>query len=211
MPSRSLVHINSNSSHPLPSTDSASDTITDPFGRTACSACRRAERQRPQVDSVEPKEIKSDVARAACAAQQVIELRSAGLVDRDDLAVENGIIDVEHTGHPLGELIEAGHDIAVARDQAIAALLEIAEGAEAVILELEQPVGVVERLFSPGRRDRLHARKGHDPHMGSSTFPGQSALSSSKGSALSRGNFAIDLRVGLPAGPGSIGYLVVNI
>jgi len=36
-------------------------------------------------------------------------LRSAGLVDRDDLAVENGIIDVEHTGHPLGELIEAGH------------------------------------------------------------------------------------------------------
>src|SRR5215471_4021109 len=66
-------------------------------------------------------------------------------------------------------------DIAVARDQAIAALLEIAEGAEAVVLELEQPVGVVERLFSPGRRDRLHARKGHDPHMGSLTFPASSA------------------------------------
>jgi hypothetical protein len=107
-------------------------------------------------------------------------LRSAGLVGRDHFAVENGIIDVEHTGHLVGELVEPGHDVAVARDQAIAALLEITEGAEAVVLELEQPVGVVERLFSPGRRDRLHARKGHDPHMGSLTFPGQSALSSAK-------------------------------
>ena len=107
-------------------------------------------------------------------------MRPAGLVGRDHFAVENGIIDVEHTGHLLGELIEPGHDIAVARDQTIAALLEIAEGAEAVVLELEQPVGVVERLFSPGRRDRLHARKGHDPHMGSLTLSGQSVPSAQR-------------------------------
>jgi hypothetical protein len=42
-----------------------------------------------------------------------------------------------------------------------AQLLDVAERPEAVIFEFEQPVGVVERLLSPGRRDWLHAWERH--------------------------------------------------
>ena len=41
-PSRSLIHISSNSSRPLPATDSASETIGDRFGRMPCSRRRRS-------------------------------------------------------------------------------------------------------------------------------------------------------------------------
>jgi hypothetical protein len=54
---------------------------------------------------------------------------------------------------------KAAHRIAVARDQAAVALLEIAERAEAVVFEIEEPLGIVEWLRPPDRRDGLDARK----------------------------------------------------
>ena len=42
-----------------------------------------------------------------------------------------------------------------------AALLKIAEAPKPVVFELKEPVGVVERLLSPGRDDRLCAGKCH--------------------------------------------------
>jgi hypothetical protein len=56
-------------------------------------------------------------------------------------------------------------------DEAAAALLEVTEASKAIKLDVEQPFGVVELLLAPGWRDRLHARRGHNPHMGSLTFP----------------------------------------
>src|SRR5215470_139415 len=53
----------------------------------------------------------------------------------------------------------AAHQVAVARDQTAAALLDITEGAEAVVLEIKEPFGVVEWLRPPDRRDGLDTRK----------------------------------------------------
>src|SRR5215510_11966697 len=96
-----------------------------------------------------------------------VSSRSASLIPMirafggNDLAVENGVIDVERGRHLAGESFEPGHDVVVPRDQTVAALLEIADGPETVVFEFEEPVRVVERLLVPSRRDRLHARKGH--------------------------------------------------
>ena len=49
--------------------------------------------------------------------------------------------------------------VARVKDQAIAAVLDIAEAAQAVIFHVEQPIGIVERVLAPGRRDWLDAQK----------------------------------------------------
>ena len=68
-----------------------------------------AERQRAQVGAVEPQEIKRDVGGRPGAPQELVEPRAPGLVGRDHLAVENGLVDAELSGHLLtqgGEAIE---------------------------------------------------------------------------------------------------------
>ena len=86
-------------------------------------------------------------------------MRPAGLVDRDHLAVDYRILDIEHGCDLFGERIEATHDVAVARDEIGAAPLDMAEDPEAVVFHIEGPSGIVEGAFAPRRRDRLHARK----------------------------------------------------
>jgi len=39
----------------------------------------------------------------------------------------------------------------------------MAEAPEAIMFELKEPFGVIERLLSPGWDDRLYAGKAHDP------------------------------------------------
>ena len=65
----------------------------------------------------------------------------------------------------VGERVETAHDIAIARDQAAAALLDVAQRAKRVVFEVEEPVRVIERLLSPGRDNRLYAGKGHPADM----------------------------------------------
>ena len=98
-------------------------------------------------------------------SEQLVELWSTGLVGRDHLAVDYRFVDVERGRHLVAECLETAQDIAVARDEAAAALLKIAEATEAIIFELKEPFGVVERLFSPGRDDRLYAGQCHPADM----------------------------------------------
>jgi len=56
---------------------------------------------------------------------------------------------------------QSAHRMAVARDKTAAPLLDIAHGPKAVVLDVEQPAGAVERLLSPGRDDRLYPRQRH--------------------------------------------------
>ena len=84
--------------------------------------------------------------------------RSAGYVAFDILWLHDyGFVDVEHGRHLVAQRLEAAQDIAVARDEAAAALLNIAQTPEAIVFELKEPFRVVERLHSPGRDDRLYA------------------------------------------------------
>ena len=94
-----------------------------------------------------------------------VKLRPAGRVGRDHLAIENRLVEVEQGGELAAELIKAAHLVAVARDQVAAAMLEITAGAEAVVFEIEEPPGVVERLLPRGWDDRLHSRKGHQRRL----------------------------------------------
>ena len=79
----------------------------------------------------------------------------------DHLAVDYRVVDVEHSCHLRAERLETAQDVAVARDDAATALLKIAQAPKAIVFELEEPFGVIERLLSPGWDDRLYAGKGH--------------------------------------------------
>jgi len=99
------------------------------------------------------------------APQQIVELGSAGRIGRDHLAVENCLVEIEQGRQLVAELVKAAHQIAVARDETAAPLLDIAHGPKAVVFAVEEPIGVVERLLSPGRDNRLDAGKHHPADM----------------------------------------------
>jgi len=79
----------------------------------------------------------------------------------DHLAVDYRVVDVEHSCHLRAERLETAQDVAVARDEAATALLDVAQRTKPIVFEVEEPVGVIERLLSPSRDDRLYARKNH--------------------------------------------------
>jgi hypothetical protein len=64
--------------------------------------------------AVAPEEVKGDVRGPQPAAHQVDELGAAGLVSRDHLAVENGIVHIELGRDLVGERAGAAQDVAVA-------------------------------------------------------------------------------------------------
>jgi hypothetical protein len=47
------------------------------------------ERQRPQIDAVGNQKVEGDIGRPAATAQQLVEQRAPGVVERDKLAVED--------------------------------------------------------------------------------------------------------------------------
>ena len=161
MPSRSLVHISSNSSRPLPSTESASETIGDRFGRIPCSRRRRSVSGKARRSVPLSQRMSKAATDAPGHSEQLVELWSTGLVGRDHLAVDYRFVNVEHGRHLVAERLEAAKDIAVARDEAAAAFRDITEAPEPIVLEVEEPIRVIERLLSPDRNDRLDAGKYH--------------------------------------------------
>jgi len=54
------------------------------------------ERQTPQVGTVEPEKVEGHVTGRLLAPEKVNENRAAGLVDRDHLAVDYGLVDIEY-------------------------------------------------------------------------------------------------------------------
>ena len=160
MPSRSCAHINSKSLCPVPVTDSGSKMTADSLGTMFCRCPPAlAERQRSQIGAVEPDQIEGHI--GGCPPHEVVELWSTSLVDRDHLAVDYGLVDVEDGSDLLAERLETAQDVAVARDDAATALIKIAQAPKAIAFELKEPFGVIERLLSPGWDDRLYAGKGH--------------------------------------------------
>lgn len=75
-------------------------------------------------------------------------------------------MDIERGRDLVGECIEAVECVAVARDQAVAARLDVAEPLESVVFDIEEPVGIVEWVHAPCWRDGLDARRRHPSHMG---------------------------------------------
>ena len=76
-----------------------------------------------------------------------------------------GFVDFEQPDNLVAEHLETAKDVTVARNDTAAALLDIAQAPEPIVFEVEEPVGVVERLLSPRRDDRLYAGKCHSADM----------------------------------------------
>ena len=84
-----------------------------------------AERQRAKVRSIGPQNVKGDIGGRLRAPEKIVELRPAGCVDRDHLAIENRLVEVEHGRKLVAESVEAGEVVAVARDEPAAVPLDI--------------------------------------------------------------------------------------
>ena len=127
-----------------------------PCSRRRRSPSGKGRRSVPLTENVE-----GHIDGCPSAPHEVVELWSTSLVDRDHLAVDYGLVDIEDGSDLLAERLETAQDVAVARDDAATALLKIAQAPKAIVFELEEPFGVIERLLSPGWDDRLYVGKGH--------------------------------------------------
>ena len=73
----------------------------------------------------------------------------------NDLTVEDRILDTETTGQGVAESREGFVDIALAGYELGRTILHVGQRPEAVVLVLEDPVRVVERLGKDGQGHRL--------------------------------------------------------
>ena len=114
------------------------------------------ERQIAQVLAVAEKQIKGVVARLTSAKEQVSELRIAGLVQANDLSIQNSILGVALLRKSKIESRERLKLIPVAGDQPAMAILEVCQSAKTIPLELIDPVRMGKW---PGRTADWHRLK----------------------------------------------------
>jgi len=85
--------------------------------------------------------VEGHIAGRLFAPEKINEDRAAGLVDHDHLAVDYRLVDIEQPANLVGERLEPAQDVAVARNEAATASLDIAEAPEAIVFELKEPFG----------------------------------------------------------------------
>jgi hypothetical protein len=119
-----------------------------------------AKRQGAKVGAI-PEKVEGHVGRPPRAPDEVVEVGAAGLVGRNYLAVKNGVVHLELGRRVVAKHIEALQEIAVERDEPRAALLDVAEASITVVLEFEEPFGIVEWCLAGNRDDELYSRKWH--------------------------------------------------
>ena len=98
-----------------------------------------------QILAIKPEKIEDVIDRLPTAAEQVIESRASVSIQHDGLAVKNRL-EVEFLVDRGGKLDEAPVPVWVAApgDEPGFVLADVGEGAEAVHLQLEDEIGVVE-------------------------------------------------------------------
>ena len=98
---------------------------------------------RPQVFPVTHQQVEREKARLTPMKEQVTKLRSSTLIKADDFTIENGFSSKRQC-HSLAKILERVEGISIAGDELCSTVLDNGEGAESVILQLENPLGVVE-------------------------------------------------------------------
>jgi hypothetical protein len=140
------------------STVSAPAIIFEPSGNMPFSrSCRSINGSARR--SVLPCQSRSKATKGA-GAQQLLELRAPGRVRGDNLAIEDHRHAAEFAGDGIGQTGMLGECQAIARDQAATiGALEVEQGAEFVIFELELPVAMAERRGPVRQSQRLYRRE----------------------------------------------------
>jgi hypothetical protein len=105
------------------------------------------ERQRPQISAVQPDHVEGHIDGFPRVAEKVIELRSTSFVGCDDLAVSR---------HSHRVRLQSGR---WGRRSGSSCCRCAAERAEAVVFEVEEPLGIAEWLRPANRGDGLDARQ----------------------------------------------------
>jgi hypothetical protein len=103
-----------------------------------------AEGQGAQISTIEPEKVEGHIGGLPRSAHEVVKKRPPGLVGRDHLSIKNDTIDVELGSYRLAERVEAGQGVSVPGDKsAPCPSLDIQQGPKTVVLELEEPLGIV--------------------------------------------------------------------
>jgi len=102
-----------------------------------------------------PENVESVKDRFGTAEQQVTELRLAMRIEADNLAIEHTPAALEVTSQSFAQSGKAFERVPVARYQPDAIAVGIKERTKAVPLDLEKPIGIVERLGPAAERHGL--------------------------------------------------------
>jgi hypothetical protein len=117
------------------------------------------------LSHIEPQEIKGNVGGVPRAPEELVELRSTGLVGRNQFPVEDSVLNFEIGGQLIAVSAETIKDIAASRYEMTAARLDVAEGSEPVVLELEEPFGIIEWFFPGNGNDGSSNKSAPRPTM----------------------------------------------
>jgi len=101
-----------------------------------------------QILAVAVQQVEGDEARLVLSKQQFVELGLAVAVETHDLAVEDDRA-LELVGEGFRECAERFELVSIARDELAAPVLDVSQGTEAVVLDLEQPVLMGEWFRAP--------------------------------------------------------------
>jgi len=104
-----------------------------------------------------PEQVEGVQNRVAFTVEQLIELTHAAGIEANDLGVEDGTLSRQARQSFL-QVWEAEVAL-VARDELRLAVLQIHHDPEAIVLQLEDVVGIVERLFQVPEPHRLDTRQ----------------------------------------------------
>jgi hypothetical protein len=137
------------------------DPTEDPFAFEA--------RDGAEVSAIQPKEIESVEVGRVPVTHEEQEVAAAVLADVDDLAIEDRVSCLEFRCQAVAERLEGFMGVPLARDQADTSGFELGDRPEAIVVDLEDPVGMVEGLATPRERHGVDvALRGHSQYIGAS-------------------------------------------
>jgi hypothetical protein len=112
-----------------------------------------------KINPVEPQQIESGKGNEPRTPEQILEDRPSLPVERDDLAIQDRLTPTEHLSHAVPELakpiernVPPGADLA-------SLLRRVDHSSETIVLRLEEPGGVVERLGPQSQADGIDGGK----------------------------------------------------
>jgi hypothetical protein len=105
--------------------------------------------QAAQVVAVQPQQVEGIEDGLAFAGHQLVELADAMFIEADNFAIQDGIL-YRYLSERFLQRHERFELVAVAGDQLAFTGLDVGDRAEAVVLQLEQILWIVERLCDAG-------------------------------------------------------------
>jgi len=118
--------------------------------------------QRPPVFAIQEEQVEGEEDTISAAEQQIVEHRTARVIDAGDPAIEDSVFDPQVSADPLRQMLEVAERVPVARDEITLAVLDVGERSKAIDLQfVDEFIGVPGELqispeFGGFRADAYH-------------------------------------------------------